>query len=147
MSNILKVSNEDTGMASGLSIVNFKHISHIILLLIFAEFKQTKAGWVWEMVVSDNKFVFSNCKKYTVQVAGKICWARCFKVAKGEIFMRALQKGKSNPVTYTSQWNDCITLIFYILTRKVGKKKSTKFFIGCGQACPRLLMIKNKHKS
>ena len=30
------------------------------------------------MVVSDNIFVFSNCDKYIVLWAEKICWAICF---------------------------------------------------------------------
>ena len=40
--------------------------------------EQINAGWAWEMAFSKNKFVFSNCEKYTVLWAKKICWAICF---------------------------------------------------------------------
>ena len=33
-----------------------------------------------KLLVSDNKFAFSNCQKYTVLWAGKICWATCFHI-------------------------------------------------------------------
>ena len=43
---------------SGASIVNFKHISHFILMLFIAESEKVNAGWAWETIVSDNKFYF-----------------------------------------------------------------------------------------
>ena len=42
------------------------------------EFEQINACWASGTVVSDNKFVFSNCEKYIVLWAGKICWAIWF---------------------------------------------------------------------
>ena len=42
MSNIFKVDIKDTKMIPGASIVNFKHILHIIVII--AEFKQIKVG-------------------------------------------------------------------------------------------------------
>ena len=32
--------------------------------VIITEFEQTNACWIWEYIVSDNKFVFSNYEKY-----------------------------------------------------------------------------------
>ena len=40
------------------------------------------------MVVLDNKFVFSNCEKYVVVRAGKICWATCFQLYSPTISLR-----------------------------------------------------------
>ena len=76
-----------------------RHLVLLLLTLYFAlyctvkivELEQANAGWAWEKVVSDNKFVFSNCKKYNVLWAGK------FKVAEGSSITTALQKRKSNP--------------------------------------------------
>ena len=51
MSNIFKVNNKDT---------------------------RINAGWTLETIVLGNKFVLSNCEKYIVQWARKICWATCF---------------------------------------------------------------------
>ena len=70
---------------------------------IIDEFEQINACWVWETMVSDNNFFFSNCEKY-------MGWGNLFgymfsslftqhKVAKG--FTTAFQKDKSNPVVYT----------------------------------------------
>ena len=73
MSNIFEFSNKDTRSTSDASIVNFEYISHFTVNI--AEFEQiNNAGWTWEIVVSDNKFVFSNCEKYTV------LWARWFHI-------------------------------------------------------------------
>ena len=40
-----------------------------------ANFKKINDGVTWEMVVSDNKFVFSCFEEYIVLWTGKICWA------------------------------------------------------------------------
>ena len=32
-------------------------------MIIIAEFQQRYAGWVWEHIDSENKFIFSNCEK------------------------------------------------------------------------------------
>ena len=64
MSNIFRVNLKDTRTTSGASIVNFEHILHFIVNI--AKFEQKSAGWAQEMVVSDNKFVFTNCLKYIV---------------------------------------------------------------------------------
>ena len=62
---------------------------HLVLLLLtltyfafystvnIAEFKQINAGWAWEMVVSGNKFVFSNCEIYIIVWVGKIFCTVC----------------------------------------------------------------------
>ena len=55
----------------------------LYFIVKIAAFEQTDGGWVWETVVSDNKFVFSNCKNYIVLWAGKFCQAMHFKVAEG----------------------------------------------------------------
>ena len=34
--------------------------------------------WVWQYIVSDNEFVFSNCEKYIFLWVGKFCRATCF---------------------------------------------------------------------
>ena len=70
MSNIFRVNNEDTRMTSGASFVNFEHIA--IYSVIIVEFQQIDVVWSCDILVSDNKFVFSNCEKYTVLWAGKI---------------------------------------------------------------------------
>ena len=70
MSNIFRVNNEDTRMTSGASFVNFEHIA--IYSVIIVEFQQIDVAWSCDILVSDNKFVFSNCEKYTVLWAGKI---------------------------------------------------------------------------
>ena len=46
--------------------------------MIIAEFKPINAGWAGETIVSDNEFIFCNCKKYIVLRASKICWDTCF---------------------------------------------------------------------
>ena len=46
---------------------------------------RTNADWVWEYIVSDNKFVFSNYEKYIVLWAGKICWSTCFHLCSLKI--------------------------------------------------------------
>ena len=35
-------------------------------------------SWIWKTIVSDNKYVFSNCGKYIVLWAGEISFATCF---------------------------------------------------------------------
>ena len=70
VSNISKV-NKDTRATPVTSIVNFEHISPFILLLLLL-------NSVWENIVLDNKFVFSNCEKYIVLWAGKVRWATRF---------------------------------------------------------------------
>ena len=35
-------------------------------IVIIAEFEQVNAGWAWETIVSENKFVFSDCGIYNV---------------------------------------------------------------------------------
>ena len=57
-------------MTSGASFVNFEHIA--IYSVIIVEFQQIDVAWSCDILVSDNKFVFSNCEKYTVLWAGKI---------------------------------------------------------------------------
>ena len=47
------------------------HFAHYYIVII-AEFEQINAGWVREIEVSDNKFVFSNCVIYNVLWGGKI---------------------------------------------------------------------------
>ena len=46
--------------------------------VIIADVEQANAGWAWETIVSDNKFVLNNCWKYIVLWAWKICWITCF---------------------------------------------------------------------
>ena len=46
-----------------------------------------------EKLVSDNKHVFSNCEKYIVLWAGKICWVTCFHLYSPNI---RLQKEKNS---------------------------------------------------
>ena len=60
-----------------------------------------------EKLVSDNKLVFSNCEKYIVLWAGKICWVTCFhhyspkiRLQKGKKITAALPKGKPNSVLF-----------------------------------------------
>ena len=72
MSNIFKifkVNIKDARKVFGCSIVNFEHISHIVIVII-AEVKHINAIWGRETIVSYNKFVFSNCGIYNV------LWAR-----------------------------------------------------------------------
>ena len=46
VSNVFKVNSKDTRTTSGASVVNFKHRSHFILLLInIAGFESINAGW------------------------------------------------------------------------------------------------------
>ena len=46
MSNIFKVSNEDTRMTPAVFVVSFAHILHYILLTVnIAEFNEKNAGW------------------------------------------------------------------------------------------------------
>ena len=45
------------------------------------EFEQINVSLVWEMVVSGNKFVSSNCEKYIVLWTEEICWTNmCFRL-------------------------------------------------------------------
>ena len=88
MPNIFEVNSKNTRATSGASIVNFEHILNCILV---AEFQQKNAGWAWESVVSDKKIVFSNCEKYIVLWARKVCWAICFHLYSPNI---SLQKDK-----------------------------------------------------
>ena len=71
---IFKVNVLGTGTMSGASIVNFEYILHVIT----PKFEKINAGWTWEITVSDNTFVFSNCVIIVSYRAGKICWATCF---------------------------------------------------------------------
>ena len=73
---------------------------HLVLLLLtlnifcfyskinVAEFEQVNAGWTSETVVSDRKFVASNCEKYIVLWAGKICWAIYFHLYSRNLSLR-----------------------------------------------------------
>ena len=72
---------------------------HLILLLLMwyfalhstvkiAEFEQTNAGWDEETVLSDNKPVFSNCEKYIVVWAGKICQAIFLRLQNDKVSRR-----------------------------------------------------------
>ena len=54
-------------------------------IVIITEFEQIDGGWVWETIVSDNKFVSSNCGKYIFLWAGKVCLAACFHPYSSEI--------------------------------------------------------------
>ena len=60
-------------MTFGGSIINFEHILLFYSTINVAELEQINAVWAPEMVVSDKKFVSSNCEKYIVQWTGKIC--------------------------------------------------------------------------
>ena len=42
----------------GASIINL-----IYFTVDIAGFEQINASWVWEIIVSDNKFVFTSCEK------------------------------------------------------------------------------------
>ena len=53
-------------------IVNFEHISYIILQLILLNSNKKNDVWDWESVVSDSKFVSNNCEKYIDLRAGNI---------------------------------------------------------------------------
>ena len=44
--------------------------------------------WVWEYIVSDNEFVFSNCKKYISLWVGKFFWVTCFHPYSSKIRLR-----------------------------------------------------------
>ena len=79
ISNIFKVNSKNIKKKSGASIFNFEHILYFILLLSLLNLKKINAGWAWETKVSDNKFISSNCGKYIVPRAEKICWATCFR--------------------------------------------------------------------
>ena len=76
--------------------------------------------WVWEYIVSDNQFVFSNCEKYILLWVGKFCWVTFSsiltqnKVAKGYLLMTALQKDKSNPVNPALLWAIMIFFKFMV---------------------------------
>ena len=54
---IFKVNVLGTGTMSGASIVNFEYILHVIT----PKFEQINADSTWEITVSDNTSVFSNC--------------------------------------------------------------------------------------
>ena len=98
MSNKFNVNNKDTRTTSGASIVNLEHISHFILLFNIAEFEKINVGWVWGMLVSDNKFILS-CLMGWENLVGYV-FSSLFaqhKVANGYIFTTALAKDKSNP--------------------------------------------------
>ena len=77
MLNLFKVENKkkerNTWATSSASIVNSEHILHFTVII--AEFEQINASWAWETIVSEKKFVFSNCEKYTILWASKICSA------------------------------------------------------------------------
>ena len=49
------IPSKDTRTTSCVSIVKFEHIFHFTDSI--TEFKEVNAGWPWEIVVSDNKFV------------------------------------------------------------------------------------------
>ena len=61
MSNILKVNNKDTGMASGTSVVNFKHVSHFILLSNLLNLNK-------QMLVGPEKRTFQTINLFLVTV-------------------------------------------------------------------------------
>ena len=61
VSNILKVSNKDTGMESGTSIVNFQHVSHFILLSNLLNLNK-------EMLVGPEKWTFETINLFLVTV-------------------------------------------------------------------------------
>ena len=73
-----------------------RHLILLLLILYFAlystvkiaEFEQTNAGWDEETVVSGNKPVFSNCKKYIVVWAGKICQAIFLRLQNDKVSRR-----------------------------------------------------------
>ena len=77
MSNIFKVSNKDTRTTSGTSIVNFKHISHFILLLILLNMNKC---WLGLINGRFRQCVFSNIEEYIVLSGGEICWAIYFHI-------------------------------------------------------------------
>ena len=73
-----------------------RHLVLLLLTLYFAlyctvkivELEQANAGWAWEKVVSDNKFVFSNCKKYNVLWAGKFVRLYFLRLQKDQVSRR-----------------------------------------------------------
>ena len=71
MSNMLEVKNKYT-RTTGVSIVNFEHILQFILLLLLLNSNKYSKTLVLD------KFVFSNCEKYIVLLAGKIFELRVF---------------------------------------------------------------------
>ena len=73
--NIFKVNSKDNTTTSVASVVIFGHILHFIIIV---EFNQINVDWAWETVVSDNRFVFSNWKKYIALWVREIFWATYF---------------------------------------------------------------------
>ena len=81
----------------------------LLTLNIFSTSFYCYYWWIWKdkywlslrTIVSENKFVFSNCEKYIVLWNGKNCWGYTFsfllsqhKVVRRYIFSTPLQKGK-----------------------------------------------------
>ena len=50
--------------------------------------EQTNAVWAWENLVSDSKFVYSNCRKCIVLWIWKFCWATSFHPYSPNIRLR-----------------------------------------------------------
>ena len=72
MSNIFKVNNKVTSTTPVASIVIYFRLYSTVTI---TELKQVNAGWLWEHIVSDNKFFFSNSEKWIVLWARKFCRA------------------------------------------------------------------------
>ena len=47
-------------------------------MVTIAKFEQINSSWARETIVSETKFVFSNCEKYIVLLPGNICWSTSF---------------------------------------------------------------------
>ena len=54
-SNVFEVNKKDIGCFTCFSC--FASLVAFYSTVVTAEFEQTNAGWVWEYIVSDNKFV------------------------------------------------------------------------------------------
>ena len=75
MSNIFKVNNKDIRTTSGVSIVNFEHVLHYILLSILLNSNKYMLLGPEERQFQTINLFFSNFEKYIVLWEGKICRA------------------------------------------------------------------------
>ena len=96
--NTFKVNSKNTKTTSGASIVKFEQILHCILLFILLN--SNKKCWLGLRNSSfRQKIVFSNCEKYIVLWAKKICWLYVF------IFIHPTKVWKRINFKKTSRWN------------------------------------------
>ena len=104
VSNILKVSNKDTGMESGTSIVNFQHVSHFILLSNLLNLNK-------EMLVGPEKWTFETINLFLVTVRnilfyglGKFVRLYVLRMRKDKLSQRHKDKWNSGIFASTLLW-------------------------------------------